>query len=54
MLGTSAHAACSFQNDVPLKVMTAAFDAWKVTTDSMAECGNLSAELSQEFQDKQA
>ena len=54
MLGTSAHAACSFQNDVPLKIMTAAFDAWKVSTDAMAECGNVTAELSQEFQDKQA
>jgi ABC-type glycerol-3-phosphate transport system substrate-binding protein len=54
MLGTSAHAACSFQNDVPIKAMTAAFDAWKVVTDAMAECGNVTAELSQEFQDKQA
>jgi ABC-type glycerol-3-phosphate transport system substrate-binding protein len=49
-----ARADCAFQNDVPLSVMTAAFDAWKAVTDAMAECGNITAELSQEFQDKQA
>jgi ABC-type glycerol-3-phosphate transport system substrate-binding protein len=54
MLSTSAHAACSFQNEVPVKIMTAGFEAWKVATDAMAECGNVTAELSQEFQDKQA
>ncbi len=49
----SAHAACSFENDVPLKSLTAGFEAWKAVTDAMAECGNVEAELDQEFREKQ-
>ncbi len=53
LLGTSAHAACGFQNTVPLKSLTAAFDAWKAVTATMAECGNIQAELDQDFRQKQ-
>jgi multiple sugar transport system substrate-binding protein len=45
--------ACSFENDVPLKSLSAGFEAWKVVTDAMAECGNFEASLDQEFREKQ-
>ena len=50
---TTAMAACSFQNDVEVKSLTAGFEAWKAVTDAMAECGNVQAELDQEFRTKQ-
>ncbi len=49
----AAHAACAFQNTVPIKTLTAAFDAWKAVTAAMAECGNVQAELDQNFRTKQ-
>jgi ABC-type glycerol-3-phosphate transport system substrate-binding protein len=54
LMGTTAMAACAFQNDVPLKSLSAGFEAWKSATDAMAECGNFTAELDQEFESKQA
>ena len=48
-----AAAACDFENTVPLKSLTAGFEAWKVVTDAMSECGNFEAELDQEFRQKQ-
>jgi ABC-type glycerol-3-phosphate transport system substrate-binding protein len=48
-----ARAACAFQNTVPLKTLTAAFDAWKAVTSAMQECGNVQAELDQDFRLKQ-
>ena len=53
LLGTSAHAACGFENTVPLKSLTAGFDAWKAVTATMAECGNVQSELDQDFRLKQ-
>jgi multiple sugar transport system substrate-binding protein len=53
MVSTSAHAACAIKNDVPVKSLTAAFDAWKAVTASMAECGNVQSELDQQFRTKQ-
>jgi ABC-type glycerol-3-phosphate transport system substrate-binding protein len=49
---SAASAACAYQNTVPLKVLTAGFQAWKSLTGAMAECGNVTAELDQEFADK--
>jgi len=49
----AAWAACSFENTVPLKSLSAGFEAWKAVTDAMAECGNFSASLDQEFREKQ-
>lgn len=49
----SADAACSFKNEVPLKSLSAGFEAWKAVTDAMAECGDFEAELDQEFATKQ-
>ena len=51
---SSAWAACAFQNDVQLKSLSAGFEAWKAVTSAMAECGNLEAELDQDFSEKQA
>ena len=45
--------ACSFENTVPIKSLSAGFEAWKSVTDAMAECGNFEAELDQEFRTKQ-
>ncbi|MFK7871373.1 MAG: ABC transporter substrate-binding protein [Roseobacter sp.] len=52
LLGTSA-LACDFENTVPVKSLSAGFEAWKAVTDAMAECGNVQAELDQEFRTKQ-
>lgn len=53
-LGVSgaALAACPTPNAVPLKSLSASFAAWKDVTSAMAECGNFTAELDQEFADK--
>jgi ABC-type glycerol-3-phosphate transport system substrate-binding protein len=48
-----AHAACSFRNTVPIRTLSAAFEAWKVVTAAMAECGSVQSELDQEFRRKQ-
>jgi len=53
ILTGSVHAACSFSNSVSLKSLTAGFQAWKSVTGAMAECGNLEAELDQDFRLKQ-
>jgi len=53
LMGTSAFGACAFENTVPLKSLSAGFEAWKAVTDAMAECGNFQAELDQEFRTKQ-
>lgn len=50
---SAADAACAYENEVPLKSLTAGFEAWKAVTDAMAECGNFQAELDQEFRTKQ-
>ena len=52
--GTGAYAGCAFENTTPVSISAAAFQAWKVVTSAMEECGNFSAELNQEFQEKQA
>jgi multiple sugar transport system substrate-binding protein len=49
----AASAACPFKNEVPLKSLSAGFEAWKSVTSAMAECGNFKAELDQEFDTKQ-
>jgi ABC-type glycerol-3-phosphate transport system substrate-binding protein len=48
----SAGAACDFKNETPVRTLTAGFEAWKSVTSTMAECGNVSSELDQEFQKK--
>lgn len=53
LMSTAAFAGCAFENTVPVKSLSAGFEAWKVATDAMAECGNVTAELDQEFREKQ-
>jgi ABC-type glycerol-3-phosphate transport system substrate-binding protein len=53
LLGANAWASCAFQNPVPIRSLTAGFEAWKVVTSAMAECGNFSPVLDQEFGQKQ-
>ncbi len=50
---TGAYAGCAFENQTPLKMLSAGFEAWKAVSGAMAECGNFQAELDQEFQEKQ-
>ncbi|MBV8915171.1 MAG: extracellular solute-binding protein, partial [Acetobacteraceae bacterium] len=49
----AANAQCPFKNDVPLKMLSAGFQAWKSVTSQMAQCGDFTAELDQEFTNKQ-
>lgn len=51
-IASTASAACSFQNTVPIKSLSAGFQAWKSVTAQMGECGAFSAELDQEFATK--
>lgn len=53
LMGSGAYAACAFENTVEIKSLSAGFEAWKAVTDAMAECGNVQAELDQEFRTKQ-
>lgn len=53
VVGAVASADCDFENTVPLKSLSAGFEAWKAVTDAMAECGEFSASLDQEFREKQ-
>ncbi len=52
-VASAGAAECAFENDVPLRSLTAGFEAWKAVTDNMAECGNFEANLDQEFREKQ-
>lgn len=53
LVGSGAFADCAFENKMEVKSLTAGFAAWKSVTDAMAECGNVQAELDQEFRKKQ-
>jgi multiple sugar transport system substrate-binding protein len=53
LMSVSAHAACALQNTMPVRSLSAAFPAWKAMTTAMAECGNVQAELDQNFRTKQ-
>ncbi len=53
LMGSAAQADCAFENEVDVKILAAGFEAWKAVTDAMAECGNVQAELDQEFRTKQ-
>lgn len=53
LLGSTAFAECAFNNTIEVKSLSPAFQAWKSATDAMAECGNFTAELDQDFRTKQ-
>jgi ABC-type glycerol-3-phosphate transport system substrate-binding protein len=47
-------AACEFTTDLPIKSLSAGFEAWKAVTGAMKECDpNFEASLDQEFAQKQ-
>ena len=53
LFATGAWAGCAFENQTPIKLLSAGFAAWKAVSEAMAECGNFEAELDQEFRHKQ-
>ena len=53
LFATGAWAGCAFENQTPIKMLSAGFAAWKAVSEAMAECGNFEAELDQEFRHKQ-
>lgn len=53
LMTSAAWAECAFENTVPVKSLSAGFEAWKAVTGAMGECGNVEAELDQEFRTKQ-
>ena len=52
MLFSFLSADCGYQNKVKLKSLTASFPVWKVVAEAMEKCGNLQAELDQEYRTK--
>jgi multiple sugar transport system substrate-binding protein len=48
-----AQVDCAALKGTPISSLSAGFEAWKVVTDAMAACGDLTAELDQEFSEKQ-
>ena len=50
---TAMAATCDVPANTPIKTLTAGFAAWKSVTGAMAECGNVTSELDQEFKVKQ-
>ena len=53
LMSGGAFAGCDFNNTSTVKSLSAGFEAWKAVTSAMAECGNVEAELDQEFRKKQ-
>lgn len=48
-VASTAMADCAFENTVPLRSLTAGFEAWNAVTAAWQECGNIEPELNQEF-----
>ena len=53
LFATGAWAGCAFENQTPIKMLSAGFAAWKAVSEAMSECSNFEAELDQEFRHKQ-
>lgn len=51
--GGTVWAQCTEFITTPVTMLSAGFDAWKVVTGAMAECGDFTAELDQDFGEKQ-
>ena len=52
-LSGPAFAACDIKSPTTIKIMAAAFPAWKAMTGAMQECGNVQVELDMAYRDKQ-
>jgi len=48
----AAHAGCAFENTIPTSYLGNSFAAVKAEAAAMEECGNATAELNSDFQDK--
>mgnify|MGYP002778762189 CR=1 FL=1 len=53
LTASTVFAQCEELSTTPITSISAGFEAWKVVTEAMATCGNLTAELDQEFAQKQ-
>ena len=53
LMSSAAFAGCGFSNINEVKMLAAGFDAWKAVAGAMEECGNVNAELDQEYRTKQ-
>ncbi len=53
LVGNVVWGQCDELKGTPVSSLSAGFEAWKVVTDAMAACGDLTAELDQEFGAKQ-
>lgn len=52
LVAVPAQASCPFHNPVPLKMLSAGFQAWKSVAAAMRECGDVTTELDQAFATK--
>ncbi len=52
LFATGAHAGCAFENQTTVRMLSASFPAWVGVTEAMKECGNVEAELNNEFLEK--
>ena len=52
LISTGAYAGCAFENQTAVNVLSASFPAWVGVTNAMKECGNVEAELNNEFLEK--
>ena len=48
----SGHHACEYENKEELTMLSNSYDAWKAVTNAMSSCGNLTATLDKDFQQK--
>lgn len=46
------HHACEYENKEELTMLSNSYDAWKAVTNAMASCGNFTATLDKDFQQK--
>ena len=46
------HHACDYKNKEELTMLSNSYDAWKAVTNAMASCGNFTATLDKDFQQK--
>ena len=48
----AAHAECAYENETEIRAITGSMPAWVAVTEAMKECGNVQAELNNEFLEK--
>ncbi len=53
LVASTAMADCAYEPPMEIRSLSAAFEAWNAVTGAWGECGNVNAELDQEFRTKQ-